>query len=75
MRNDGDIPSPVRLKKVFPMPVVSNLEGMYRKDNGTGINWWAWNSVPLGPANANGVINVIKTTKSTRCIVLYSLCW
>lgn len=70
MRNERDTPSPVRLKKLLPMPVVSKrLKVMNTKDTGMGLNWWAWNNVPLGPANASGVTNVIKRTKSRRCIV------
>ena len=36
MRNDGDIPSPVRLKKLLPMLVVSKLEVMNTDNDGMG---------------------------------------
>ena len=36
MRIDGDIPSPVRLKKLFSIPVVSKVEAINTEENGIG---------------------------------------
>lgn len=37
VRNEGEIPSPVRLKNLLPIPVVSKLEVTDKKDNAIGF--------------------------------------
>ena len=77
MRKDEDLPSPVRLKKLLPTPVVSKrLTVENEADTEMESQLVACrNNVPLGPANANGVTNVTRIMELTRCILLPINCF